>query len=85
MWILLKQGSGWQWRQLGHMQVCTLPWTDTRASTPPPNFFTGQMPFLPASQQYQSTSTMIHNSVDFLIIRAEHLWACLLQLMLATS
>ena len=24
-WILLKQESGWQWHQLGNMQVCTLP------------------------------------------------------------
>jgi len=27
--------SDWQWRQLGHMQVCTSPQTDSHASTPP--------------------------------------------------
>ena len=27
--------SEWQWHQLGHMQVCTLPQTDNHASTPP--------------------------------------------------
>ena len=27
--------SEWQWRQLGHMQICTLPQTHNHASTPP--------------------------------------------------
>jgi len=45
----------WQWHQLGHMQVCTSLQTDNHASTPPLSFFTGQMPFLPPSQQRQST------------------------------
>jgi len=31
--------SGWQWRQLGHMQVCNLLRTDNHASTPPFSFF----------------------------------------------
>jgi len=30
--------SGWQWHQLGHMQVCTLLQTDNHASTPPLSF-----------------------------------------------
>jgi len=39
-WILLKQEtlSGWQWHQLGHMQVCTSLQTDNHASTPPLGF-----------------------------------------------
>jgi len=44
----------WQWHQLGHMQVCTWLQTDNHASTPPLSF-TGQMPFLPPSQQRQGT------------------------------
>jgi len=47
--------SEWQWRQLGHMQVCTLLQTNNHASTPSLSFFTGQMPFLPPNQQRQST------------------------------
>jgi len=47
--------SEWQWHQLGHMHVCILLQTDNHANTPPLKFFTGQMPFLPASQQRQST------------------------------
>ena len=47
--------SGWQWHQLGHMQVCTSLQTDNHASTPPLSFFTGRMPFLPPNQQRQST------------------------------
>jgi len=47
--------SGWQWHQLGYMQVCTLLQTDNHASTPPLKFFTGRMPFLLPNQQRQST------------------------------
>ena len=47
--------SGWQWHQLGHVQVCTSLQTDNHASTPPLSFFTGRMPFLPPNQQHQST------------------------------
>jgi len=37
------------------MQVCISLQTDNHASTPPLNFFTGRMPFLPPNQQHQST------------------------------
>jgi len=53
--------SGWQWHQLGHMQVCTLLQTDNHTSTPCTIllcFFTGRMPFLPPNQQRQSTEGM---------------------------
>jgi len=43
--------SEWQWHQLGHMQGCTALQTDN----PTTQFFTGRMPFLPPSQQRQST------------------------------
>ena len=48
--------SGWQWHQLGYMQVCTSLQTDNHTSTPPLLCFcTGRMPFLPPNQQRQST------------------------------
>jgi len=47
--------SGWQWHQLGHMQVCTSLQTDNHVSTSLLKFFTGRMPFLPPNQQHQST------------------------------
>jgi len=31
--------SGWQWQELGHMQVCTLLQTDNHTSTPPLVFY----------------------------------------------
>jgi len=46
------RNSRWQWHQLGHMQVCTSLQTDNHASTPPLNFSTGRMPFLPPNQQH---------------------------------
>ena len=46
---------GWQWHQLGHMQVCTSLQTDNHASTPPIKLFAGRMPFVPPIQQCQST------------------------------
>jgi len=48
--------SGWQWHQLGRMQVCTslqTDNTDNHASTSP--LSTGWMPFLLPNQQRQST------------------------------
>jgi len=52
--------SEWQWHQLGHMQVCTLLYTNNHTSTPPLQFFcTGRMPFLPPNQQCQSTEGML--------------------------
>ena len=55
--------SEWQWHQLGRMQVCTSLQTDNHASTPPPQFFTGRMPFLPPNQQHQSTEGSNFNNV----------------------
>jgi len=40
--------SGWQWHQLGHMQVCTALQTDSNASTPPLSFYRPDA--LPATQ-----------------------------------
>ena len=36
--------SEWQWRQLGHMQVCTSLQTDNHASTPPLSFLQARCP-----------------------------------------
>jgi len=36
--------SEWQWRQLGHMQVCTLLQSDNHASTPPLSFLQAGCP-----------------------------------------
>jgi len=54
----------WQWRQLGHMQVCTSLQSDNHASTPPLSFFTGRMPFLPLNQQHQSTKKVNGYEID---------------------
>jgi len=43
-----NQDSKWQWYQLGHMQICTLPQTDNYASTPPLRFYRPDA--LPATQ-----------------------------------
>jgi len=55
--------SEWQWHQLGHMLVCISLQTDNHASTPPLQFFTGRMLFLPPNQQRQSTEGMAHISM----------------------
>jgi len=42
---------GWQWHQLGHMQIiCTSRQTDNHAITASLNFFTGCMLFLTPNQ-----------------------------------
>ena len=50
--------SEWQWHQLGHMQVCTSLQTPHKSQ-----FFTDRMPFLPPSQQCQSTEGKILFSI----------------------
>jgi len=47
--------SGWQWHQLGYIQVCTSLQTDNHTSTPSLSFITGRMPFKPPNQQRQGT------------------------------
>jgi len=42
------RNNEWQWRQLGHMQVCTSLQTDNHASTPSLSFL--QANALPAAQ-----------------------------------
>jgi len=52
--------SGWQWHQLGRMQVCITLQTINHASTPPLSFYRPEsMPFLPPNQQRQSTEGII--------------------------
>jgi len=46
--------SEWQWHQLGHMQLCISLQTDNHASTPPLEFFTGRMPFLPPNNSVKA-------------------------------
>jgi len=58
--------SGWQWHQLGYMQVCTSLQTDNHTSTPPLLFFTGWMPFLLPNQQRQSTEGNFFNLYNFI-------------------
>jgi len=45
---LMQQESDWQWHQLGHMQICTSPQTDSHASMPPLSFY--RLNALPATQ-----------------------------------
>jgi len=48
--------SEWQWHQLGHMQVCTLPQKDNHASTPPLSFLQAGCPSCrPTNSECQST------------------------------
>ena len=54
-----------QWHPLGHMQVCTLLQTDNHASTPPPSFFTGRMPFLPPNQVSKHWRHIKTNTTSF--------------------
>jgi len=64
--------SGWQWHQLGHMQVCTSLQKDNRSrqtTMPAPHHsvFTGRMPFLPPNQQRESTEGNKQDKLYFII------------------
>jgi len=52
--LVLTEARDSEWHQLGCMK------TDNHASTPPLEFFTGRMPFLPLNQQCQSTEGNNH-------------------------
>jgi len=48
---------GWQWYQLGHMQIiCTSLQTDNHASTSPLIFYRPDADALPDAQPYQSST-----------------------------
>ena len=49
--------SQWQWHQLGHMQICTLPQTDINASTPPLRFLRPDA--LPATNEQHQSNEVI--------------------------
>jgi len=51
--------SGWQWRQLGHMQLYTSLQTDNHASTPPLCFLQAGCPSCCPNQQRQSTEGLL--------------------------
>jgi len=42
------RNSDWQWNPVGHMQVCTMLYTDNHASNPPLSFYRPDA--LPAAQ-----------------------------------
>jgi len=65
--------SEWQWHQLGRMQVCISLRTANHASTPPLKFFTGRMPFLPPSQQRQSTEGHLAQPINQLQLKVVQL------------
>ena len=51
--------SEWQWRQLGHMQVCTLFQTDNHASTPQLSFLQAGCPSCRPTNSVKALSTSI--------------------------
>jgi len=69
--------SEWQWRQLGHMQVCTSFQTDKPRQHPTTQFSTGRMPFLPPNQQLQSTEgkIQVRKQNRNRLVRAVVLWS----------
>jgi len=62
--------SGWQWHQLGHMQVCTSLQTDNHASTPPLSF--NRPDALPATQPTASKHSRHKHTKHVKIITYSH-------------
>jgi len=51
-----SRDSGWQWHQLGYMQICISPYRQIPTPAhPTTQIFTGRMSFLPPNQQRQRT------------------------------
>ena len=76
IWILLKQESDWQWRQLGNVQVCTSLQTDNHAITPPLIKFFLHSDALPAAQPTASKHWRHLKAINYLqnikLSRTEH-------------
>jgi len=56
--------SEWQWRQLGHMQVCTLLQTDNHASTPPLSFLQAGCPSCHPTNSVKALKASYHQSLQ---------------------
>jgi len=67
--------SEWQWRQVGHMQVCTSLQTDNHASTPPLSFLQAGCPFCRQTNSVKALKALVQvrrdRGRDFQILGAE--------------
>jgi len=55
--------SEWQWRQLGHMQVCTSLQTDNHASTPPLSFLQAGCPSCRPTNSVKALTREINTTI----------------------
>ena len=62
--------SGWQWHQLGHMQVCTSLQTDSHANTPQLSFLQAECP---SSRPTNSVNTVENDFFGFAKVKWLHL------------
>jgi len=53
--------SGWQWHQLGHMQVCTSLQTNNHASTPPLRFLQAGCPYCCPTNSVKALNSVCFN------------------------
>ena len=53
--------SGWQWHQLGHVQVCTSLRTDNHASTPPLSFLQAACTSCHPTNSVKALKAQIHD------------------------
>ena len=78
IWILLKQDSGWQWHQLGHMQVCTSLQTNNHTSTPPLSFLQAGCPSCRPTNSVKAlkaTKMNWHQRIMLIITNVALLWS----------
>jgi len=55
---------GWQWHQLGHMQVCTSLQTDNHASTSPLSFLQAGCPSCHPTNSVKALKANSHTAID---------------------
>jgi len=61
--------SEWQWRQLGHMQVCTSLQTDNHASTPALSFLQAGCPSCRPTNSVKALKAISKLSISFAAIK----------------
>jgi len=71
--------SKWQWHQLGHMQICTLPQIDNHAITPPLSILQAGCPFCHPNNSVKALKAL--SITDTVIRKCIHRNFCTLYVM----
>ena len=68
------RASGWQWHQLGHMQVCTSLQTENHGSTPPLRFLQAGCPSCRPTNSVKALKAKRYNNDHIIVLKVVRTW-----------